>query len=115
LDESEGEESENSAEAGGKRKAASKANQRTGDVAMGDDYDSEEDDEDFKESQSGAESGSGSGDEDNSDEEGSSAKKGSESGSAIDSGVDKEELAEMKKELARQGDLGKRKRRPVKD
>ena len=81
---------------------------------MGDDYDSEEDDEDFKESP-GAESGSGSDDEDNSDEEGSSAKKGSESGSAIDSGVDKEELAELKKELARQGDLGKRKRRPVKD
>lgn len=83
---------------------------------MEDEYDSEED-EDFKEDGSGdsGSGGSGSGEEDGSDDEESSAQKGSESGSAIDSGVDKEELAEMKKELARQGDLGKRKRRPVKD
>jgi len=114
--EDEGSESENSAaEEGGKRRQAAKANQQVGDAEMEDEYDSEED-EDFKES--GSEPLSGSDSDGSGDEDGSSGQKkdeGSDSGSAIDSGIDKEEMAEMKKELARQGDLGKRKRRPVKE
>lgn len=60
--ESEGSDSENSAADGKrKRKAASK------DVAMNDDYDSEEDDEDFNDSKSGGDSESGEGEMDESD------------------------------------------------
>jgi structure-specific recognition protein 1 len=62
--ESEGSDSDNSAAADGKRKR-NKAGSK--DVAMNDDYDSEEDDEDFNESKSGGDSESGEGEMDESD------------------------------------------------